>query len=333
MRELIYYPSFEIQNNDWVKFALLYLNQLDPIIPKTGEKYLTDDYKKLINETDLIKPFRPSYHEGEMATLDAIDKIEKIFKHPKAYASIFNDKNFIKKWKNKKHQTCTLFREKYTHYWGEFCEHNKIGHFSAQGLLISSDIANIYMTILAQCVADIKGVSPITDNKFLDHFSIFTRKSKKHTQDIIKTAQAVINLKLPKNLNEIAIDKIIKFRNKNGFKEKQKAFHCEIENYLCKLETDPNPDEFNNQLGNLWQDFSDDIAQIGTGTIAFGLGAWLLFQGSGDITAPAFKELAGGAAITVGSVIAIRKTWKNTKTKRMTRRYLSNISTIQPVTI
>ena len=99
MRELIYYPTFEIADSNWIKFALLYINQLDPIIPESGEIYLSDNYKRLINETDLIKPFRPSYSEGKKATLDAIDQIEKILRHPNAYISIFNEENFLDKWR------------------------------------------------------------------------------------------------------------------------------------------------------------------------------------------------------------------------------------------
>ncbi len=329
MRELIYYPSFEIQNYDWIKFALLYLNQLDPIIPESGEGYLSYDYQKIINDTDLIFPFRPGYHDGESATLDALDQLEKIFRHPGAYTGIFNDNKFIEKWKNKDQQTFTLFREKYTEYWRRFCLENKIGHDSPQGLRLPPDIVHIYMTILAQCIADSKGIPPITDNHFLDKFSIFSRKSDKSAKDIITTAQTVIELKLPKNISNIPVDKIIRLRNQRDFKEKQKAIHKEIETYLKNLETNPEePPDFEKQLGSILKDFSDDIAQIGTGTVAFGLGVWLLFQSSGNLVVPALEKLAGGTVLTVGSVISIRKTWKNTKNKRMARRYLGSLATL-----
>jgi hypothetical protein len=39
--ELIYYPGFEVQNPDWLKLALLYIDRLDPIIPVSDDKYLT----------------------------------------------------------------------------------------------------------------------------------------------------------------------------------------------------------------------------------------------------------------------------------------------------
>jgi len=333
MRELIYYPTFEITDSDWIKFALLYINQLDPIIPESGEIYLSDNYKKLINETDLIKPLRPGYSEGENATLDAIDHIEKILRHPNAYISIFNEENFLDKWRSIEHQYFTLFREKYTDYWEDFCIKNKLAHKAPQGLLISKDVVNIYMTILAQCIADSRGISPITDNQSLDRFSIFSRKTEPTVNDVIQTAQSIIKLTLPQNISAIPVDEIIEHRNMSGFKEKQKAFHDEIENYLREIEENPNPENFKRHLGNIWQDFSDDIVQIGSGTIAFSLGVWLLFQSSGNLALPAAEKIAGGVALTVGSIISIKKTWQNTNTRRMARRYLGSIGSLQAASV
>lgn len=45
MRELIYYPSFEVRNREWLKFALIYLEYLDPIIPESGDVHLSDEYR------------------------------------------------------------------------------------------------------------------------------------------------------------------------------------------------------------------------------------------------------------------------------------------------
>ena len=33
MKSMVYYPGFEVQNEKWLKFALLYFEELRPIIP------------------------------------------------------------------------------------------------------------------------------------------------------------------------------------------------------------------------------------------------------------------------------------------------------------
>lgn len=332
MRELIYYPSFEVRNQEWLKFALLYLEKLDPIIPESGDAHLSDEYRMIVNETDLIQIHRPDYLEGESATLDAVAQIERILKHPEAFQGILSDANFLQKWKDQDKQQVTLFREKYTDYWEGFCTDNKIGKRSEHGLMLSRDVANIYMTILAQCVADSRGVSPITDDRLLDRFSIFSRKARSNNANTIEAAQGIINLKLPGNLREISLGDIIALRNKQNFKHQQRAFHEELERFLGNMEQANEDVKFEKSLGNIWNDFSDEIVRVGTGTVAFGLGVWLLFQSSGTAVYPALEKMGGGTALTVGSVISIRNTWKNTKTRRMARRYLADIQDLALVT-
>ncbi len=332
MRELIYYPSFEVRNREWLKFALLYLENLNPIIPEAGDVHLSDEYRMIINETDLIQRHRPNYEEGDNATLDAVDQIELILRHPEAFKGIFSDVNFLEKWKDQGEQQFTLFKEKYTDYWERFCTENKIGKKSHHGLMVSRDIANMYMTILAQCVADSRGVSPITDDRLLDKFSIFSRKASPNNANTIEAAQGIINLKLPGNLREISLNDIVNLRNEQNFKQHQRAFHDELEQFLANLEHANKDVDFDKSLGNIWKDFSDEIVQVGTGTVAFGLGVWFLFQSAGTAILPAWEKISGGAALSVGSVISIRNTWKNTKTRRMDRRYLADMQDLALVT-
>ena len=46
MKELIYYPSFEVRNREWLKFALLYIENLNPIIPESGDIIPQSHYVK-----------------------------------------------------------------------------------------------------------------------------------------------------------------------------------------------------------------------------------------------------------------------------------------------
>jgi len=63
MMNLIHYPSFESKDLEWLKFALTYIESFSPIIPDTGEVFLSDLYKQLQDETDLLKIHRPNYNE------------------------------------------------------------------------------------------------------------------------------------------------------------------------------------------------------------------------------------------------------------------------------
>jgi len=331
--QVIYYPTFEIGNETWLKFALLYLDKLGPIIPYAGDAYLSDRFWKLRSETDLIEVHRPDYSEGHAATRDAIDQIEKILRNPERYEDIFHTANVLEAWRNPARQRARLFEDKYTDNWDHFCIGNKLARTTPQGLLLAEDLANLYMTVLGHTIADARGVSPITDHPALDRFAVFTRSTDPSDVAGMATAQAVIRLHVPANLSEVPVDSVIRHRNRPEFKERQKAFHHELNEFIAGAEERPRPREFPEVLGSAWSDFSDDILKVGTGAVAFGLGVWLLL-GSGHVELPkALKEIAGGLSLAVGSGLTITNTWRNTKTKRWTRKYLADLRQLKPAAV
>ena len=324
MNELIYYPTFEVIDPQWLKFALLYLDKLDPIIPTAGDGYFSDQFRRVLGETDLIDIHRPSYAEGSSATRDALEHVEKILKHPERYCDIFKP-NFIKDWQAPHKQTARLFQDKYSDLWERFCLENRLGRKTNTGLALSEDVALLYMTLLAQVIADGRGVSPITDNRQLDRFAIFTRRPQTVEPANMKTAQAVIRLELPADLSDISLTNVINQRNRPGFKDRRRAFHHELNEFMSNTEHGTSPGHFGESLGNSWTDFKEDILKLGAGVTVFTLGIWIAL-GSGQIeTLKGAQQLAGGLSLSLGSGIAIRNTWNHTKTKRFTRKYLADL--------
>jgi len=325
MNEYIYYPGFEVHDPNWLKFALLYLNKLDPIIPFSGDPHLSEQWKRISNETDLLDIHRPEVKEGRVATLDAVDQMDKILMHPERYEFIFNTPNIVERWRNPSNQTWPLFGEKYSHTWEKFCLQNRIARHSDHGLRLPREVCLIYMSILAQCIADYKGVPPITDYKQLDQFSIFTRQATPQENDIINTAQSIIQLEIPRNLNELSVEKFIEIRKREGFKDKQGAFHIELNKFIKSIEEGKKIEDFSDFLGSTWSDFREDIFGIGVGVASFSLGVWIFLQSSGVGLPAALEKVAGGISIALGSTVAIKKTWQHTKNARLTRKYLADL--------
>jgi hypothetical protein len=329
MKEMIYYPGFEVEDEAWLKFALLYLDKLNPIIPYSGDIYLSDTHRMVADGTDLISPHRPDYEEGDNATRDALEKIESILEHPERYERIFGSPaTFVNRWRHRGNQTHTLFRDKYTDLWERFCLDSKPGYRSNQGINLSPEVTYLYMTILAQAISDSKEIESITDNKALNAFSIFTHRTQQLQSNHLQAAQAIINLKIPVNIQHINLKTIIAHRNKADFRMKQKAFQEELSKYLQTVESGNSPERFAESLGSLWNDFSDDIATLSTNTASFGLAVWLLSSSLTTGVLETAKEFSGGLALTVGSTISIRNTWKHTKTRRLTRKYLADLNRI-----
>jgi len=333
MKNLIYYPGFEVRDPAWLKFALLYIDELNPIIPESGDRHLSDLHLKMIGETDLLASHRPTDKEGWLATLDAMGEIEKVMKRPESYSPLFGSGDFLSAWKSPDKHDYTLFLEKYTDDWKRFCIHNHFGTPTSEGIKVHEDLAFVYMTLLAQTIADSRGLSPISDHPKLDEFSIFTRTEGSAESEKIEVAQAVIELQLPANLNEIDLSDVISVRNRQGFKTRLEAFHQEFDKYFDSIESGARPGKFVASFDSIWKDFADDILQTGLGTISFGLGVWITVNSVQAGPANYLKEVVAGTLLAVGGAVKIQKTWKNSQTKRYTRKYLTDLTKIKPVTI
>lgn len=335
MRELIYYPSFEVRHEDWLKFALLYMDELNPIIPPSGDNYLSELYQRLIYETDLLMRHRPDYEEGLSATMDAVQVTERILQRPTMYRYIFRTHDILDRWKNPINHEYTLFREKFSDEWERFCLDNGFASPDDVGLRMPTSLAYVYMTLLAQAIADARGIPPITDHANLDRFSILARTSPRRAAqdhyDRLELAQTVIDLRLPEDLSEIGFDEIIAFRNRSGFKERLRAFHDQLDRFYDDVEEEVDPEEFVNAFENVWWEFTEEILSLGAGVTSIGLTAWILTHSQQPpMLAEYLNEIViGGGMALLNSVRGFNNNWEHTQTQRFTRKYLADLSRIE----
>ena len=332
MKNLIYYPGFEIQDENWLKFALLYIEELNPIIPEIADKELSDLYKKILNESDLICPHRPNYFEGHTATLDAIDVIEKVLNRPEDFSQIFGYNDILDKWRFSENQHYPLFRDKYTYSWEQLCLRNGFASSSREGILVCDELGMIYMTLLAHIIADSRGVSAITDNPNLDQFAIFSKRVIDSVEKEIKIAQANMKLQLPSRIQQIPIDEIIKFRNKQDFKIRLQAFHKEFQNYLNNIEEGSSDIGFVISFNDVYKEFIEGFVLFGIKMFPIGLGAWIMINSPITLTN---EYIAGvtiaGLTVSLETAFDIKSTWKNTQTKRYSRKYLTDLKGLKSV--
>ncbi|TAL16395.1 hypothetical protein EPN96_09695 [bacterium] len=334
MKNLLYYPSFEVADETWLKFALLYFNELQPIVPYSGEQYLSGRFREIIDSTDLIKFYRPDYKKGVKATKEAIETCESMLSRPYAFKDFFKCHDFINVWKSPEFHTHTIFREKYSDAWEDFLTKNKLGTPSDNGIAVSEHLALIYMTLLAQAISANDNMSPITDIPEIDKFSISCLSTSPATPKCVDVARFTIPMVLPANLQEISINSIIKLRNKSGFKQKLIAFNHEIESFIKSLEGSNNSPEtiakdFMEFRSSLWREFSDDVIAIGSGAIPAALGIWLVIDAENFDKYNYIKEATAATALLVTSIISIRNTWQDSKNRRHTRRYLSDLKQLK----
>lgn len=85
MKHVVYYPGIEVKNQNWLKFALLFFDKVDTIVPEEGNRLISDLYKQIEDETGFLKRYKPEYKEDVKASLDSIDQFERILRTPERF--------------------------------------------------------------------------------------------------------------------------------------------------------------------------------------------------------------------------------------------------------
>ncbi len=88
MHRLLYYPNFEIQDQNLLKFALLYIDEIRPIIPENARESLSDPMRNILRNTELINPYSPNYENGYLASVAAIKYLNHKRVHSPMLASL-----------------------------------------------------------------------------------------------------------------------------------------------------------------------------------------------------------------------------------------------------
>lgn len=224
MKGMIYYPGFEVKDETWLKFALLYLDLIRPIIPYIigpVERYISDTFLRIMGETDLVCPYTPNFNEGMCASRLACTEFENYLKYPERYARFFAQQcpsELTEKWKLPQYQDCTLFEGKYSTEFFEFCIKNQIASPCKEGIRISNDLAYVYMSFLADVISRNNEMEMITDDQrysqILLNNSQLDASSRKAYMHTVKNE---LTLALPDDLSNISIQEIINLRKDRDF--------------------------------------------------------------------------------------------------------------------
>ncbi|EOO05700.1 hypothetical protein IAW_05009 [Bacillus cereus str. Schrouff] len=328
MTDFLYYPGFEIEDDEWLKFALLYMIKVHTIVPFEADNYLSVKHRDLKNSTNLLESYRPTYDEGEKSTYDAIDIIQNIINKPKRNLGILGEVNILDFWRQIQYQDTELFNTKFSPEFVSFCGDYGLCHETYNGIRLPKQLALIYMSVFAHNIGDHTGMSVITDTKEQRQISRINNKAWKYNPcfEELKSMKKLIELQIPVNLKEIPLVEIIKLRNKQSFQKKLNAFHTALSDFTNttgqKL-TEGNCKQIKEHLKASILDLTVDITGVATGTVATALGVWLVFSSHGSNYELAKEFLGFGA--TVGGAIQVYDKIQTTQNKYLAARYLTDL--------
>lgn len=243
MRDMIYFPGFEVRNESWLKFALLYFDTLRPIFPDTWHSRaipLGDASRTVMGETDLIRPYHASPEEGHRAAILACGEFEKILSHPQLYRPYFRGASHggsIEHWREPAFQNSTLFEGKYSPEFFKFCIEQRIATPCEVGIHISSDLTFVYMSLLANVISRQNNYEMITDAAKYSHYLNDRELALCKTSNLVfETAKSSIELALPADLRSIPLERFVQLRKDKSFSAARRAYLAQIEKMVARQE-------------------------------------------------------------------------------------------------
>ncbi|MCA1001012.1 hypothetical protein LCM01_11380 [Bacillus thuringiensis] len=328
MTDFLYYPGFEIEDEEWLKFALLYMREVQTIVPYEADDYLSAKQTYLKEETNLLVSYRPTFDEGKKSTNDAIDIIQSIINNPIRNLGVLGRVNILDFWRQRQNQNTELFQTKFSPELAEFCTEYGLCHETYHGIKLPRQLGLIYMSVFAHNIGDHRGMSVITDIKEQRQVSKINSQAWKYNPGFeeLKVMKKLIGLQIPVNLESIPLEDIIKLRNNRSFQNKLNAFHTALSDFTNtpgQRLTESNCKQIEEHLRVSIFDLTSDITDFATSTVATALGVWLAYSSKGDNLELAKEFLGFGA--TIGGAIQVYDKIQTTRNKYLAARYITDL--------
>ncbi|MFP9126791.1 hypothetical protein [Niallia sp. BSM11] len=331
MKDIIYYPGFQINDEEWLKFALLYLNDVNTIVPPEADDYLSGIHRFLLNETDLLASYRPTYEEISKSTEDAIWAITRELENPVKMLGILGEINILDFWRQPQNHNFELFQSKFSYEFEDFCRELGFVSFSENGIMIPYQLGISYMSILAHNIGDYNNMDVITDLKEERKLRKINEKTWRYNSrfEEIKIIKKLISLEVPSGLKDIPLSKIVKLRNNINFQRKLKEFQLavnELSNIPNSKFTEQSIFEIKRNISNTKESLLSDIIELGTALSTTILGIHIALTNNGG-NLELLNETLGLGAVYTG-LPQIYSKIKTNRSRSLATRYLTDIQNL-----
>jgi hypothetical protein len=222
----LYYPYLNIKNESWLKAAALYYNEISRIVPPGFNTNDSEFVYQLNSECDFVKNISPTKEAKEIKNdfikfaKEELSNNEKRMKiHEKINPKLPLDTTFGI-------HTLKIDYNPMEYLPSGLAFESK---FEPEFIQFEPVTGALYMTCLANKMAENRGIPVISDNPIYDPFIKYFQldRKKKHNTDVsFSLGSLIIETAIPKNLNTIKAKNIIKFRNK--YDDERRSFYYSI---------------------------------------------------------------------------------------------------------
>lgn len=225
---VLYYPYINFQNEDWLRRAILYYDKLSRIVPKNYDTSDTHTVNLLQKEYGIIENLAPEQEASEISD-DFFNFAEKNLLNKKNRQRIYQEISGVLP----PDSTFTIHDDKLGYTLKQRLPNLNLIQYNSNSDWYEFDhvTGSLYMTFLANRIAERRGLSIVTDDSAFQPFvrdaQLNGYQNREDTKNVI--VSVVIKNYLPDNISEIPIKYLIDYRD--DYKKYRYDLHSEI-NYM-----------------------------------------------------------------------------------------------------
>jgi hypothetical protein len=242
----LYYPHINLTNKNWVKHALLFWDKISRIVPQSVEPSDSEDIIRMKSDFDFIEDYHPkpwdttnTFHDfsNELRTIIESDQ----FFNERYFVMDPHRRNYMRDYENKRRFFSELVQTSGTYIHIEKMDPRMKEFLFQIGVAIpgrnewedwikvDSEIGLLYMTYFAKCISKNQSLPIVTDVETSfsasNHFESRIN-SDYNAQFEYHLGNLLIDTIVPKNINDVPIDKIIDIRRK--YDDERRLFFGEV---------------------------------------------------------------------------------------------------------
>jgi len=274
----LYYPYINLTNKNWLKHAFLFWDKISRIVPSSVTPSDNEDVIRIRSETGFIEDYSPDKWVVSNTFKDFIRFLERftdiIDQRKIGKLKDLQNRNYSKK------RYDYLLSNAFHRTQGTYIHIEKFDRKLVELLIdldlavpgenqwenwvrIDNDLGFIYMTYLAKVISIEKSLPIVTDiEEFYSHASIAEQEvvSNYHSNIEHKIGNLLITSFVPKDINSVPIDKLIKIKEK--YSQERRAFFGTVSELCQKIPSIDNKSALTdalNQYGNLLIDQTNQL--------------------------------------------------------------------------
>lgn len=279
----LYYPHINLNNKNWIKHALLFWDKISRIVPRSVEPDDSEDIIRIKNESDFIE----DYHPDKWDTSNVFNNYCYLIRDYIESNSFHNHRFFERERRFRDMHPESLERRKFlsglvrsngTYIHIEKTDPLIRDYLFSLGLAIpgeneysdwikiDNEIGLLYMTYFAKTISNKNSLPIVTDIE--QSFCASIQYEPKIFSDYnvefeYRLGNLMIETVVPKNINNVSIEKILNIRNKYDLE--RTAYFVEISNLAKSISTIDNDGALKdalNQKSRLIKRNVDNLRQL-----------------------------------------------------------------------